>query len=302
MPYSTVEDGACVNTVTTYPAPDVIVVSDELEVGCPVFDPRTGRLVCADVYGGKVFESDLRTGQQTVTNVGTMITAIAPRRNHAGFVAAVPQGFGFIVGGELEITDLLLPDLDLCMTDGKVDSRGRFWAGSSDTRFAPGRGRLHRWDGTSPSVVTASELVLPAGLGWSADDRVMYLVDSLGNRLYSMPFSVDEGQIGPIRVLAEIDGPGMPTGLCVDVDQCVWVTMAGGGEIRRYSSRGVLVGAIPVPVSRPSGCVFGDDGTLFVTTARSALSAGAVLDEPLAGSIFAVRTRTEGVPAGSFAA
>jgi sugar lactone lactonase YvrE len=186
------------------------------------------------------------------------------------------------------------------MNDGKVDSRGRFWAGSNEMRFTPGMGRLHRWDGTAPSVVVASDLVLPNGLGWNADDSVMYLADSYANLLYSAPFRADEGEIGPLRVLAEVNGPGVPDGLAVDVDGCVWVAMSGGSEIRRYSPGGELVGAAAVPVSQPSSCIFGDDGTLFITSARHGLSAEALRAEPLAGSIFALATGTKGVPVESF--
>jgi sugar lactone lactonase YvrE len=288
------------NKVTTYPAPDIIAVSEGSEAGCPVFDPRTGRLVCADVYGGKVLETDPRTRQQTATQVDARVTAIAPRLDRPGLAAAVSQGFAFITGSELEVADYLLPDPYLCMNYGKVDSRGRFWAGSNDVRLRPGRGRLHRWDGRSPSVVTASELTLPAGLGWSGDDRTMYLVDGYASILYRMSFHADEGQIGQVRVLTEIEGPGMPAGLCVDTDECLWLTMTGG-EVRRYSQRGTLVGAVVVPVSQPRGCVFGDHGTLFITSAHAGLTAEAQIDEPLAGAIFALCTQTEGVPATSFA-
>ena len=95
-----------------------------------------------DIYGGKVFENDLRTGEQTVTDVGTMVGAVAPRADQPGFVAAVADGFGFIVDGELTIVDRVLPEPELRMNDGKVDSRGRFWAGSNEMAFQPGQARV----------------------------------------------------------------------------------------------------------------------------------------------------------------
>jgi sugar lactone lactonase YvrE len=64
------------------------------------------------------------------------------------------------------------------MNDGKVDSHGRFRVGSNDMGFAPGQGRLHRWDGDVPSAVVADGLVLPNGLGGNAEDTVVYLADS----------------------------------------------------------------------------------------------------------------------------
>ena len=72
------------------------------------------------------------------------VGAVAPRADEAGFVAAVADGFGFIVDGTLELVDPVLPEPELRMNDGKVDSRGRFWAGSNEMKFKPGLGRLHR--------------------------------------------------------------------------------------------------------------------------------------------------------------
>ncbi|WP_329359568.1 SMP-30/gluconolactonase/LRE family protein [Streptomyces sp. NBC_01483] len=154
--------------VRTYSNIDVAVRSDASDVGDgPVFDPRTGHLLWVDIYGCKVFQDDLSTGRQTVTDVGMMVGAVAPRDAHDGFVAAVADGFGFVADTGLTLVDRVLPQPNLRMNDGKVDSHGRFWAGSNDMGFAPGQGRLHRWDGDAPSVVVADGLVLPNGLGWT---------------------------------------------------------------------------------------------------------------------------------------
>jgi sugar lactone lactonase YvrE len=289
------------SNIVTYRQLDVAVESDASEVGeGPIFDPRTGRLVWVDIYGGLVFEDDLQTGEQTVTNVNTMVGAVAPRADEAGFVAAVAGGFGFIVDGTLELVDPVLPEPELRMNDGKVDSRGRFWAGSNEMEFKPGLGRLHRWDGTGPSVVVANGLVLPNGLGWNADDSIMYLADSYAELIYSAPFDAETGDLGTLEVLVEVPGPGVPDGLAIDVEGCVWLAMSGGSEVRRYSPAGELIGAIPVPVTQPSSCIFGPDGRLYITSARHGLSTEDFRRQPLAGSIFVVETDIEGVPVQSF--
>jgi sugar lactone lactonase YvrE len=290
-------------SVRTYSDFDVAVRSDTSDVGeGPVFDPRTGRLVWVDIYGCKVFEDDLSSGRQTVTEVSMMVGAVAPRADHEGFVAAVADGFGFIADGELKMVDQVLPEPNLRMNDGKVDSRGRFWAGSNDLEFASGQGRLHRWDGESPSVVVVGGLVLPNGLGWNAEDTVMYLADSYANLLYRADFHPEAGDLGRFDTLAETEGPGVPDGLAVDVDGCLWVAMHGGREVRRYDPTGRVVGVVPVPVLQPSSCVFGPDGRLYITSARNGLSPEALARSPLSGSVFVVETGTTGVPVQPFRA
>lgn len=289
--------------VRTYAELDVAVRSDTSDVGeGPVFDARTGRLVWVDIYGGKVYEDDLSSGRQTVTEVGVMVGAVAPRADQDGFAAAVADGFGFIVDGELSVVDPVLPEPNLRMNDGKVDSRGRFWAGSNDMEFAQGQGRLHRWDGRSPSVVVASDLVLPNGLGWNAEDTAMYLADSYANLLYRADFHADSGELGPLVVLTKTEGVGVPDGLSVDVDGCLWVAMHGAREVRRYDPAGRVVGVVPVPVLQPSSCAFGPDGRLFITSIRNGLSAEELAQSPLSGSVFVVETDTTGVPVRPFAA
>jgi sugar lactone lactonase YvrE len=92
----------------------------------------------------------------------------------------------------------------------------------------------------------------------------------------------------------------VPDGLAIDVEGCVWLAMSGGSEVRRYSPAGQLIGAIPVPVTQPSSCIFGPDGRLYITSARHGLSTEDFRRQPLAGSIFVVETDIEGVPVQSF--
>ena len=289
--------------VRIYSDYDVAVLGESTDVGeGPVFDPRTGRLVWLDIYGRSVYEDDLVTGRHMVHDVGMMIGAVVPRADHDGFAVAVADGFGFLTDSGLEIVDRVLPESNLRMNDGKVDSHGRFWAGSNDMEFAKGQGRLHRWDGESPSVVVADGLVLPNGLGWNIEDTVMYLADSYANLLYRADFHAETGAIGPLEVLTQTDEPGVPDGLAVDVEGCFWVAMHGGREVRRYDPTGRVVGVVPLPVLQPTSCAFGPGGRLYVTSARNGLSPAQLAGYPLSGAVFAVDTGTAGVPVQSFRA
>ncbi len=90
--------------------------------------------------------------------------------------------------------------------------------------------------------------------------------------------------------------PGSPTVSTVDVDGSIWVAVWGGSEVRRFDSAGRLTGIVPLPVSQPSSCAFGADGTLYITSARNGVE-----DEAHAGSVFALATSTRGVPVAPFA-
>jgi sugar lactone lactonase YvrE len=63
-----------------------------------------------------------------------------------------------------------------------------------------------------------------------------------------------------------------------------------------------VIAVVPMPVKQPSSCAFGDDGTLYITSASAGLSEEELVQQPLAGSVFAVATSTHGVPVHAFAA
>jgi sugar lactone lactonase YvrE len=285
--------------VEVLPVPDV-VIRGGAEVGeGPVVDPRTGRLCWVDITGGVLYENDLETGAQSVSRMSTMLGAAAPRAHTGGFAVAVSEGFGFWADGELRVVDPVLPDPNRRMNDAKCDSRGRLWAGSTHLDFEPGVGALHCWDGHSPSTVVADGFILPNGIGWSPDDRTMYLVDSLAHAVLAAPFDPDTGEVGAFAPICTI-GPGLPDGLAVDVEGFLWVAVWDGSEVRRISPTGEVAAIVPMPVTQPSSCAFGDDGILYITSASAGLSDDELAAQPPAGSVFALPTDTHGVPVHSF--
>ncbi|WP_194904915.1 SMP-30/gluconolactonase/LRE family protein [Catenulispora rubra] len=168
--------------------------------------------------------------------------------------------------------------------------------GMSLGAVAPPRGALHCW-GPRHGVRTVVEgLTLPNGLGWSPDDSVFYLADSMRRVVLAADFDVRTGALGTLRELIRIGG-GLPDGLCVDEDGCLWLAVWGAAEVRRYDPRGRHLATVRFPVSQPSSCAFGADGVLYVTSALEGTDAAR---EPLAGSVFAVEAGVRGVPAGIF--
>lgn len=286
--------------VNVLPAPDVIISARAAVGEGPVFDHRTGRLCWVDITEGLLYQDDLSTGNQHIAKVAAMLGAVAPRARAEGFAVAVSDGLGFWQSGQLNVADPVLPEPHRRMNDAKCDSAGRLWAGSTHMEFVPGVGALHRWDGRSPSVMVADGFTLPNGLGWSPDDRIMYLIDSMTNNLLSAPYRPDDGEVGRFTPLCHV-APGLPDGLTVDVDGFIWVAVWGGSEVRRYSPIGKLVAIVPVPVSQPSSCAFGADGTLYITSATAGLSNAELADQPDAGSVFGLATDTQGVPVRPFA-
>ena len=71
----------------------------------------------------------------------------------------------------------------------------------------------------------------------------------------------------------------------------------------RYDPNGAIERIVELPVSRPTSCIFGGDDyeILYITTARETLSAEELAEEPLAGSLLAIRPGVCGIPETPFA-
>lgn len=285
----------------TLPTPDVLIPAQASVGEGPVIDPRSGHLCWVDIVEGMLYENDLTDETQTVAALGTMVGAAAPREHASGFALAIADGFGYWTSEQLRIADRVLPEAERRMNDAKCDSRGRLWAGSTHMEFTAGAGRLHCWDGSGPSVTVAAGFTLPNGLGWDQEDTRMYLIDSMTNLLLSAAYDADDGDVGKFEALCKVE-PGLPDGLAVDVDGAIWVAVWGGAEVRRYSSRGEHIATIPMPVSQPTSCAFGPDGTLYITSGRYGLTAQQIEDQPHAGAIFALSTNMNGVAVRPFVA
>lgn len=296
---------------TYLPNPEIFVRGHAVVGEGPVVDQRTGELLWVDIPAGVLSRSPLaRPGSaprsaSVVARAGMSLGAVAVR-DRGGYVAAVGAGLGVIgadgaVDGGLALTVVhpVLPEPDRRMNDAKCDPAGRFWAGSTTLGFPPGGGALHCWDPDGGVRTALRGLDLPNGLGWSPDGSRFYLADSVRRVVLTAPFDPATGRLGPVRELLRYGSrDGMPDGLCVDEDGCLWIAVWGAGEVRRHDPRGRRLAVLRMPVSQPSSCAFGPDGTLYVTSASDGLRPGA---EPLAGSVFALpSTAFRGAAVGTF--
>jgi sugar lactone lactonase YvrE len=285
--------------VTGLGRPEVVVHARATVGEGPVWDPRTGRLCWVDIVEGVLFESDLDSGEQSESAMSTMLGAAVPRACRDGFAVAVSDGFGMFTENGLRLVDPVLPEPSRRMNDAKCDSHGRLWAGSTRLDFTPGGGALHRWEEGESSTVVESGFTLPNGMGWSPDDATMYLIDSVEHTVLAADYRAEDGWVGAFHPAFQVDG-GLPDGMCVDLDGGLWIAIWGGSEVRRYSPRGELLARVPMPVEKPSSCCFGDDGTLYITSASAGIPQPELAAQPLAGSVFAVSTSARGVSVRSF--
>jgi D-xylonolactonase len=232
------------------------------------------------------------------------VGAIAPRAA-GGFVAATETGFVMVdtPGGEWRM--LADPEPHLPgnrFNDGKVDTAGRFWAGSMDNSEADASGSFYRLDPEGSWTTVRTGYRVPNGPTFSPDGRWLYHTDSALSTIYRFAPGPD-GSLGEPTVFAHFDhADGYPDGMTTDAEGHLWVAFWDGWCVRRLSPDGKVVATVELPVQRPTSCAFGGPNLdrLFVTSAAIGLDASALAVQPLAGGLFMGDVGVRGLPATPF--
>jgi sugar lactone lactonase YvrE len=289
--------------VPTTLRPEVAVRSRNVLGEGPVWIAAESRLLWIDISGRRIQWLDPPTGQVEVLDVGEKIGAAAPAAA-GGLVAVLPHEFVRIDRAGRR-TVLAPVETDLPgnqMNDGKCDSRGRFWAGSWTLDYTPAAA-LYRLNADQTVERMLAPVTCSNGLGWSPDDRLMYYIDSTTYRVDVFDYDAESGDIRGRRSLVEVpESSGMPDGLTVDADGCVWVCLWGGSALHRYDPTGRLDKVIELPTANVTSCTFAgaDLRDLYITTAREDLDEGALAAQPEAGSLFVCRPGAVGLPPNEY--
>ncbi len=254
----------------------------------PLWDHRKRVLAWVDILARLVHFTDPETGVTTSIPAGTEVGALGLLGADA-YLLAVRNGFAVFDGASIEVTDEVLTAAGQRMNDGAVDPVGRFIAGSITDDRTPS-GALYARDTAGSVRELFGGVTVSNGLAWSADGARMYYVDSPLQTIEVMDYDVGSGTVSDRQTFVTIpEDAGIPDGLTIDAEGCLWLALWGGSAVRRYSPEGALVGEVELPVPRVTSCAFGgpDLDRLFITTA----SVGASPHDPpraLEGALFVV--------------
>ncbi len=270
----------------------------------PVWVEREAALYWLDIKGRKIFRL-AQDGEVSQWETPVRVGSLAPRAS-GGFIGGTDEGLAAIdpASGRFEILhhpEAHLPDNRF--NDGKVDRRGRFWAGSMDDTEQDAAGTLYVIDVDLRVAAVDREYKVTNGPAFSPAGDIMYHNDSARQVTYA--FDLDaEGNAANRRVFLQFGpGEGYPDGMTVDSDGCLWIAFWDGWAVRRYGPAGDWLETIRMPVSRPTSCAFGgvDRDRLYITSASIGLDTEALAMQPNAGGLFMARPGMRGLADVPFA-
>jgi sugar lactone lactonase YvrE len=115
----------------------------------PLWDVVQQRLYWIDSFDGRVFRSTADGRELRCWDVPQKIGSMALRKDGEGAILSLERGFYTLDFKTGEVTLIHDPEPNLPrnrINDGKVDRRGRFFAGSMDTMEENASGALYRLD------------------------------------------------------------------------------------------------------------------------------------------------------------
>ena len=270
----------------------------------PVWDAATATLFLVDILGERMHRFEPASGVVHTTAVNQPLGAVVLDRS-GRLLAMARDGIAVLSGDEMTIVaGIEGDDPRNRMNDAKCDPEGRLWVGTMALDFADGAGSLYRVEPDFTSEKILGGLTVANGMAWSRDGHTMYFIDSTTYGVDAFDFDQRRGEISNRRPFVNFHvTDGLPDGMTIDADGCIWVALYGGGCVRRYSPDGEHLATIDVPVSHVTSCAFGgsDLADLYITTAAYGLTPEQRKQEPWAGGLFRCRPGAVGVPAVRFA-
>jgi sugar lactone lactonase YvrE len=243
----------------------------------PIWDAENKLVYCVSIEQGIIYQIDPSSGNMKsfATNGSVGCVALTPDGH---LISAEKNGIYEInpkTNNRTYITQFE-SDINLRYNDGRFDPVGRFLVGTkSEKDFfiedSVVKGKLFSYYNKKKTILL-EDLMISNGIGFSKDGSIMYFIDTPTKKVAQYNYDLSTGNITFDRYIIDIDGPGWPDGMCVDLDGNIWVAEWEGHRVRKWDvNTGKEIDSIEVPCSRVTSCCLGGDDLrdLFITTAKN---------------------------------
>ena len=261
----------------------------------PLWHPDEGRLYWLDIPKGRMFRYDPSTGKHEQVYEGEPVGGFTIQADGALLLFGARGSVRTWREGKLTTVVEELPDeRSSRFNDVIADPAGRVYCGTMPT---PDRlGRLYRLDADGRITRLLDGIGCSNGMGFTPDRKRMYYTDSTKREIYLFDYDQETGALTNQRLFVRTpEGEGIPDGMTVDAEGCVWSARWDGSCLVRYTPDGREAGRVTFPAKQVSCPTFGgaDYGDLYVTTAGGHDKAK---NGPGAGSLYRLRPGVKGVP------
>jgi len=259
----------------------------------PLWHPERRQLYWTDITGGRVYSLDIATGKEQILYEGPFVGGFTFQSNGSLLLFRVKDiaelnicGVSFSARGErtnkiededenededevhLSILRSFTDDGMERFNDVIADPEGRVFAGTIGEHPKCGLYRIDR-DGTITKLFSGTGC--SNGMGFSPDLKTFYWTCTTTCRIYAFDYDSPSGEITNRRLFYQATpDEGLPDGMKVDAESCVWSARWGGSCIKRHDQTGKVIQHIDVPATNVTSMAFGGENLdqLFITSAQ----------------------------------
>lgn len=243
----------------------------------PIWDPNNKLIYCVSIEQGIIYQINPSSGEVQSFPTQGSVGCVALDKD-GNLISAEKEGIFSVNPKTREKTYLTQfeTDTNLRYNDGRFDPVGRFLVGTKSEKdfFLEKeivKGKLFSYI-NGVSKVLLNDLLISNGIGFSHNGEKMYFIDTPTNKVAQYEYNLNTGDIVFEKYIIEIDGPGMPDGMCVDLEGNIWVAEWEGGRVRKWDPiTGKVLDEVKLPCSRVTSCCLGGENLneLYITTAKS---------------------------------
>jgi sugar lactone lactonase YvrE len=280
-----------------------LLLATENELGEGAFwNAETQEFWWVDIEGKTLNIYDTQRKTHRKIEVQQRIGTVVPSADGRFAVVALQNGVWKIDLKTEEKIFIGSPETDTAnirLNDGKCDPAGRLWVGSMHLKQTKHAAALFRINTDGSIKKMQDSVTISNGIAWSADAKTMYYIDTDRGNVRAYDYDNATGEISGERVVITVsDTLGYPDGMTIDAEGMLWIALWNGNCVSRWNpNTGELLQRIEVPAHNVSSCAFGGKNldTLFITTARTDMTAAELKEKPLSGGVFSVVTGVKGV-------
>ncbi|PHS08067.1 MAG: hypothetical protein COA78_13095 [Blastopirellula sp.] len=272
----------------------------------PAWIAESQRLIWVDIERHLINRLDPATGKNESWAVGCDVGFAVPDTS-GNIVAGTRDGIIRLNTETGEITSVVDPESDIPtnrFNDGKCDPRGRIFGGSISYERIVGDASLYRFDTDFQVEKVQDGITNSNGLTWSLDEKTFYYIDTPTRKVDAFDYDVETGAISNRRTVINVpEDLGKPDGMTIDNEGMLWVCLWGGWGVTRWNPETAeLIGKINLPCKNVTSCCFGGPNLdqLFISCARTGLTAEELANQPQAGSLFVAEPGVSGQAAVAF--
>ena len=270
-----------------------------------LWNNRSGELYWVDIEAKRLLIYDPGTDTNRIFQFEMEIGTVVPAAGGRVLVALEDGIYRFDPAtGNRQLLAANPQVAETRFNDGKCDPAGRFWVGTIDRQHTRPLATLFRMGSDYTLQTMKRSVVISNGITWSRDKTRMYYIDTRTQKVVQYNYDNQTGNISqPEDIIIVPPEMGRPDGCTLDAEGMLWIAMWAGGTVTRWRpGTGELLQKMEVPALNVSSVAFGgpDLSTLYITTARTGMTAADNSRYPLAGGLFACKPGVQGIPACFF--